>query len=76
MNKLNEIFANILNIPIEKITSELSMENTVEWDSLTHIEILYELQKTFNVKFDSYEAINMIDYNQTISILSNKGVTF
>jgi acyl carrier protein len=75
LNKLNKIFAAILEIPIESITPELSMENTTEWDSIRHIELLYELQETFDIKLDSYEAINMIDYNQVILILESKGVT-
>jgi acyl carrier protein len=75
MNKLNQIFASILDIPVESITPELSMENTAEWDSIRHIELLYELQKTFDIKFDSYEAINMIDYSQTKLMLEHKGVS-
>ena len=54
MNKENEIEKKIIAILTDvlnkdKINSETSQENTEEWDSLTYLTILTQLEKEFNI---------------------------
>ena len=46
-NKIIAILSEVLNK--DKIDSETSQENTEEWDSLTYLTILTQLEKEFNI---------------------------
>lgn len=49
--KLQSIFSNVLNIPLENVSENSSMENTKEWDSLAHLNLLLTIEEEFNIKF-------------------------
>ena len=57
MNKENEIEKKIIAILTDvlnkdKINSETSQENTEEWDSLTYLTILTQLEKELNIEIN------------------------
>lgn len=70
--KLNKLLARIFNIPVESINSNLSMENVPTWDSLAHVNLIYELEETFGVTFQPHEAINLINYASIQELLKKK----
>ena len=55
--KLEEILKKVFKI--EKINLEGSIENTSEWDSYTHIQLLNMIEKEFKIKVEFNDAMVM-----------------
>lgn len=47
---IQEVVADALRLPKEKVTDEASMETLSEWDSFGHLNILVALHKKFEGK--------------------------
>jgi acyl carrier protein len=52
LDKIRHIFSNVLKIEFEKINHELSKDNTDQWDSLTHLILIMNIEEKMSVKFD------------------------
>ena len=58
------------------INSNSSSENIEEWDSVAMINIVMEIEKSFNLKLDVNEIVNIKSYKSIKKILISKGVEF
>ncbi len=68
-DKLKEIFINVFKLDDEGFNeADATMDSIDEWDSLSHVTLVLQIQKDFNcnisqadvVKFDSFAGI--VDY--------------
>ncbi len=73
MSKLTSIFSSILNIPEEKITGEISPENTPTWDSLNAIILVTEIEKAYNIKFTYDEVMAVKNFGGAVNLIKSKG---
>ena len=55
--KLEELLKKVFKI--EKINLEGSIEDTSEWDSYTHIQLLNAIEKEFKIKVEFNDAMVM-----------------
>lgn len=54
MNTLNRVMktaSQILEIPEEQVTADLSINSAENWDSLGHLNLILAIEDEFNVKF-------------------------
>lgn len=56
---LQDIIAAALSIPAEEITDDLSYQSIPEWDSVSHIYLITELEAAFNITIDTDEVLEM-----------------
>lgn len=56
---LQDIIAAALSIPAEQVTDDLSYQSIPEWDSVSHIYLITELEATFNITIDTDEVLEM-----------------
>lgn len=64
-----KVVAKALRLPIEEITDEISQESTGKWNSIRHLLLVTELEKTFGVSLTTQEIIalkNMRCIKQTL----------
>ena len=54
------------------VTDETSIVNVMNWDSLKHVELITALEKSFNVKIDPVEAIEMTNVKIIKEIIHSK----
>lgn len=59
IDDLNEIFKNVLKLPNLELTPSLNASNVPEWDSLSHLVLITEIEKHFQIKFKLKELISM-----------------
>jgi len=55
LEKLNGIFTDVLDNDDIVISETSTANNIEEWDSLTHIQLVVAIEKSFKVKFTTYE---------------------
>jgi acyl carrier protein len=62
-DRLNDVLSRLLKVPVESVHPQMTIENVSSWDSITHLELIDELEREFGIKFKPNEVINLIDYH-------------
>lgn len=57
---VEEIVADVLDVPVEEITDDTSPDTTARWDSLQHLNIIMALEEAFQVSFTTDEITQML----------------
>ena len=70
IESLKNVFEN------NKINEKSSSENINEWDSVAMINIIMEIEKSFEIKIDIDQIEKIKSYESIKEILINKGVKF
>lgn len=70
--KLQDIFRDVLDNDGIELTGESSADDIEEWDSLSHIQIVHEIEKEFGVKFTAYEITSWIDVEELVDCIAKK----
>jgi acyl carrier protein len=72
--KLKKIFAEVLNIPINKVTDNLKYGSLPEWSSITHMALIAALDLKFDIMIDTEDVIDMSSFKKAKEILAKYGV--
>ncbi len=70
--KLAHIFKNVFNDENVAITDDLSANDVDSWDSLTHMVLINEVEKSFNITFKLKELNKMKNVGDMINIIISK----
>ena len=73
-NKLHPLIAEVLRIPMEKVTDDLAMSEVEAWDSLQHMTLIASLEQTFGIDFTFDEIVVMQSVQEIKRVLREKGV--
>lgn len=57
LKKLESIYRDILNDDSIVLSEETTADDIEDWDSLTHVQIVAEIQDVFNIKFSAKEIL-------------------
>lgn len=72
LNVINEIFIDVLENPNIKINEFTKADDIVEWDSISHIQLIIEIEKKVNVKFTSSDIINWETVGDMLACILSK----
>jgi acyl carrier protein len=75
-NKLYQSFANALNISVNQVNDNLAYQSIAEWDSITHMILISQLEEDFDVSIDTEDVIDMSSVAKGQEILSKLGIQF
>ena len=67
--KLNEIFSDVFDEDIT-VTAETTSADIEEWDSLTHITLISEVEDTFDMKFSMKDVLGMKNVGEMADIIA------
>ena len=74
--KLFESFATALNIPVESVNEELAYQGIPEWDSISHMVLISQLEEDFGVSIATDDVIDMSSVAKAMEILGKQGISF
>jgi acyl carrier protein len=74
-DKVFRIISQVMNIPLQRLNEDSSIDNIERWDSLTHMKLVLSLEEEFNMSFSDEEVTAMISVGKIIETLAQKGVT-
>jgi acyl carrier protein len=74
--KLKEAFAEALGINQENVVDELTYQSIPEWDSITHMILISQLEDVFSVSIDTDDVIDMSSVAIAREILKKYNVEF
>lgn len=66
--KLNEVFSDVFDEEIT-VTAETTADDIDEWDSLTHITLISEVEDTFGMKFSMKDVLGMQNVGEMAEII-------
>lgn len=70
---LKELFAGMLNLPIEEITENTGPATTMNWTSLVHLQLVTSMEDLYGVKFTNNEIRDMKSFGICQKTLESKG---
>lgn len=57
--KIFEIVARIMGVPVEAVNIESSPETLVNWDSLRHIKLLLAVEESVGIRFSDDDLVSI-----------------
>ena len=65
------VLSRVMKIPKKKVKIDLKLGSIPEWDSLTHLNIYFEIQKVFKRKISMESAANVKSVKDWIKLINN-----
>jgi acyl carrier protein len=72
INKLNEIFENVIDEGPVFLTESSTSDTVDGWDSLAHIQLIVAIEKTYNIRFTSDEMSTWKNVGEMIDCILAK----
>ncbi len=69
--QLKEAFATALDLEVEEIEENCSQDDLEDWDSLGHLNLISEIEKTFKVKITMDEVMEMTSYVKVKKVVNS-----
>tara|TARA_B100000686_G_C16750888_1_gene952399 strand:- start:618 stop:842 length:225 start_codon:yes stop_codon:yes gene_type:complete len=71
-DKLRDILADAIELEPDELTDESTPNNTPEWDSFAHMNMVAEVEKAYNIKLTLEEVIEMQSLPKMVEVVSRK----
>lgn len=71
IEKLNEIFQDVMDNEDIVVTESTSMEDIDEWDSLSHVQLCIAIKREFGYKASALEMRQWKNVGAIVNTLSN-----
>jgi acyl carrier protein len=69
---LDKIFQDIFDDPSLQITESTTASDIDAWDSLTHIDLIVQVEKEFKIKLSTGEVRGLKDVGDFITLIAGK----
>lgn len=71
---MEEVLAEVLQLPAANVTDDLAMDDVDAWDSLKHMELIVALETTFDVQLTFDEIVAMRSVREIKRILAGRRI--
>lgn len=72
LEKIHPIFSSILEHSNFKLQFETTAEDVDGWESITHMIIISEIEKTFEIKFKLMDLMNMNNIGSLVKTIQKE----
>ena len=70
--KLQEIFQDIFDDDTIELFDDMNANDIEDWDSLTHIQLIVQIEKSYGIKFTTGEVASAKNVGGFISLIQEK----
>ena len=70
MGKVTEIFRDVFDDESIVLSESTTANDIEDWDSLSHITLINEIEKAFDFKFSMKDVLGMKDVGEMLDILA------
>ncbi len=72
LEKLRQIFAEVLNVPAAKIDNRSDIRNVSEWDSLNHVVLIAAIEKETGLNFKPAEIARALSVKAILELVNDR----
>jgi len=72
IDKVLELVAQIMGIPLEQVTSASSPESIEQWDSLKHMHLVLAIEEAFGIQLTDEEIVMIKDVQSIVSLVEQR----
>lgn len=72
LEKVQDVFREELELDDLVIADETTADDIEEWDSLSHVQLVVALEKTFGIKFTSREILSWDNIGDLVDCIGKK----
>ncbi len=72
MARLNEIFRDVFEDDELEVTRETTAQNFEGWDSLMHVTLIVNVEKSFGIRFGSAEVASLQNVGQLADLVASR----
>jgi len=70
--KVLKIFSILMDVPIKNLNKNSNPDTVENWDSLSHVKMIMEIESKFNIDLLPDEALEIFSLNDAIKIIISK----
>ena len=67
-----EILSELFAVPPESLTFDSSMETVEKWDSLQHLNVVFDVEQKFGLEFSPEEVLELNSVRKIVEIVERK----
>ena len=71
-DELNQIFKVLFKDNQINITEDTSADSVDGWDSITHLSLIVEVEKKFNIEITGFDVMNLKNVGDLINLIIKK----
>lgn len=72
LQQVYSIVSDLFLVPVEDLRPESSPETIESWDSMQHLNLVLDLESTFDIKFSPTEVEDMKSIASVVAIIERK----
>lgn len=72
LSKVQDIFRDVLDDEDIVLEDNTTAEDVEDWDSLSHIQLIKEIEKLFSIRFTSREILSWNNVGEMIDCIASK----
>ena len=76
IEKLTNAFCSALEIDSSMIDENLKYQSIPQWDSITHMFLIDEIESVFEIEINSDHILDLNSFENAKTVLSNYDMTF
>lgn len=76
VEKLQQIFAESLEIDASQVVDELTYNEVPEWDSVAHMALVAEIEDQFDIMLDTDDVLDLSSFAKAKEILTKYDIEF
>lgn len=69
--RIKKVFEDFFDGEVE-VNENTSMENCEEWESVSHIQLIFELEEEFEMEFEAEQIADMTSIKKIIDIIETE----
>jgi acyl carrier protein len=71
-NEIHDVLSELFGVPKENISDEMTMQDSNDWDSLKHMELISIIENKYKVTLSMDEIVSMVSVKGINNVLSKK----
>lgn len=73
-NRLRDVICRTLDLPPGTDCGALEFRSEPRWDSVTHLQLVLELEQEFGVTIDNEDVLGMTSFGSVLDVLRRQGL--
>ena len=71
-DRLSDVFQDVFDDNELIISRDLSADDVVDWDSLTHVNLIVSVENEFSIRFSSSEVTRLKNVGELLDLIEAK----